>query len=474
MELMDLTPDTHWLEAQRNQNLGWQRALGELIDNAIDASAANITIVAEKKTLTVTDDGIGCSDMEAMFRAGAHRPHATKGLGRFGIGLKDAAIWLWGTTIVDSVRNSHRYTASVNWEKLCGSKIWQTLGPAKTEAREVPSGTSILFSRIEQQFPGGKHFDRLHSELSYCFSPALKRGIRIVIRRGGSAPLELQRFTPPEFEKFIDGDIDVDGRRARVYAGVVKEGASNPRPGIHYTYRHRVIIPGSGLGCGDTSISRIFGWVSLSDQWDLTKNKDDISKHKDALASAVFAFIKPILDIAEKQAATVDLKGLEDALTKLVRQATAPKTEKEKREKGEKQGTIKPLETGRRRGAIKRQPGNKLPGAIDAGRLRVEFDATMDPDDGIGSVDVHGSRIMLAERHPYVAQLRLEINKASLFQLALSLLVHQCVIEPHNGQRLLPSLLAAEEGKQFSFMLSRFMLQITDMEKRNPRLQLVA
>ena len=471
---MNLTPDTHWLEAQRNQNLGWTRALGELIDNAIDASAANITIVAEKKTLTVSDDGVGCSDIEAMFRAGAHRPHGSKGLGRFGIGLKDAAIWLWGFTAVDTVRNGTRLMAAVSWEKLCASKDWRVPPPTEIVAKGAPSGTAIVFSRIEQQFPSGKLFGRLYSELSYCFSPALKRGIRIVIRNGSSAPMELPRFTPPDFEKFIDGEIDVDGRQAKVHVGVVKEGAANPRPGIHYTYRHRVIIPGSGLGCGDTSMSRIFGWVSLSDQWDLTKNKDDISKHKDALANAVFGFIKPILDLAENQAETINLKGMEESLTEMIRQATAaPKTEKEKREKGENHGTVASADTGRRRGAIKRQPGNTLPGAIDAGRLRVEFDAAMDPDDGIGRVDVHGNRIILAARHPYVAQLRSEENKTSLFQLALSFLVHQCVIEPHNGQRLLPGLREVEEGKRFSTMLARFMAQITDTDKR-ARLHLVA
>ena len=40
---MRITPSTHVLEALRSQSLGWTRALGELIDNSIDANATTET-----------------------------------------------------------------------------------------------------------------------------------------------------------------------------------------------------------------------------------------------------------------------------------------------------------------------------------------------------------------------------------------------------------------------------------------------
>jgi hypothetical protein len=477
---MKIQPDTHVLQALRNQSLGWTRALGELIDNALDASAMNITIIAEKRgehsTISVADDGVGCADMGSMFRLGDHRPHAgTKGLGRFGIGLKDAALWLWGITTVESVRAGRKHTAMVNWERLCNSRDWEIDDPDDKPANSAAPGTRIVFSRAERAMPSGRDLDKLVSELGFIFSPALKRDARIVLRSGNAAMRSLERCGLPELAEVIEGAIEVDGRAAHVHVGVVREGVPNPRSGIHYTHRHRVIIPGSGLGCGDTSTSRIFGWVMLSEQWRLSKNKDEVTDHKEELGQAVYEFIKPILEKADKQAESMDLQGLEAQLTKWLREAANGKlTEREKRENGASDGAVTPRETGRKRGAVKRQPGNRLPGQLDAGRLRVEFDETLDPDDGIGTVDVHGHRVRLAMRHRYVADLRANNNRASLFQLALSLLVHHCVLEPENGQRWLPGLRNVSEDRQFSTMLGKFMQQVLVEERMVPRVQLVA
>jgi hypothetical protein len=55
---------------------------------------------------------------------------------------------------------------------------------------------------------------------------------------------------------------------------------------------------------------------------------------------------------------------------------------------------------------------------------------------------------------------RCGLQRASLFQLALSLLIHRCVIEPEAAKPLLPGILATEQERQFSTMLGTFMSQV--------------
>jgi hypothetical protein len=62
-----------------------------------------------------------------------------------------------------------------------------------------------------------------------------------------------------------------------------RRGQTNPKPGLQYVFRHRVVLPTSPLGCEDHGTGRIFGWVILGDGWRLTKNKNDLAELKDEI-----------------------------------------------------------------------------------------------------------------------------------------------------------------------------------------------
>jgi len=85
-KIYDITPDTELLMAQRRTNIGWKRALSELIDNSFDAgsNSVNIEYAVRKshKKLSVSDDGSGCSDVDAMLRMGHHKKQASTTFGR--------------------------------------------------------------------------------------------------------------------------------------------------------------------------------------------------------------------------------------------------------------------------------------------------------------------------------------------------------------------------------------------------------
>ena len=94
---MDLSPKTEILTALSQQNLKWEIVLAELVDNSLDAGASRVDIrLGPGKSLSIKDDGVGCKDIAVMVRPGDRQVHETTSLGRYGIGLKDAALFLRG------------------------------------------------------------------------------------------------------------------------------------------------------------------------------------------------------------------------------------------------------------------------------------------------------------------------------------------------------------------------------------------
>jgi hypothetical protein len=103
---MDNTPKTHILESLHSQRgFGWKEWAAEIFDNAFDADAMTVTVEIEKNLIRVSDDGRGCADLSAMFSVGDHKAHPGKpGIGKFGIGFKDAALMLEGRVTIRSMR----------------------------------------------------------------------------------------------------------------------------------------------------------------------------------------------------------------------------------------------------------------------------------------------------------------------------------------------------------------------------------
>ena len=90
---LDLTPNTHIIEAQRERDLSFPQCLSELVDNSLDAGGSEISIRYDKENLRIVDNGCGCDDIERMLRMGEHSSHSTTTSGRYGVGLKDASQW---------------------------------------------------------------------------------------------------------------------------------------------------------------------------------------------------------------------------------------------------------------------------------------------------------------------------------------------------------------------------------------------
>lgn len=420
--IMNLAPDVRGtIESIRsNAKLGWREILGELIDNAFDAGATRVSIISNGRELSVEDDGNGCDDLEKMLTMGRHSRTSTTKLGRYGVGFKDAAWWVGGPTRIETCHSGKLRRIRIDWDAMSD---WTLERPVVEDGRGQ-RGTKITFLSMskERVFPSGDRLESMLGKLAFTYSPAIKQGKQIVFRRGREKPVVLKAFTLPDIVDKIETTLVVDGKTARVVAGIVPEGVANPEPGLIYAHAFRVITHGA-LGCGGLGISRIAGWVDLDDKWRLSRNKDAIVD-AEKLDDAVFEAIESVVRKASQQAMTMKSAEFTTKITSMFRamlEGLSPKTKRNP--------------TKNPRGAT---PGGRTEGPRKgrgrAGNFRIDF---MPLGDGaIGRVDPNGI-VWLADNHTLVAQARNENDVRAIVVLAAMLFVAN---DSDKGQPMLPLL----------------------------------
>lgn len=419
-------PESHLLYSVASQNLLWKDALGEWIDNAFDANAATVAIEFGKDYLTVSDNGSGTADLEAFATLGSSRRHSTTKLGRYGIGSKDGALWAGGVESSLNVTSVHG--------RQCRMLVIRWMDMAKDSWRHDPVlsrpstpgevGTVITVSPIVRNIPHGAEWDDLVTEIGYLYSPAIKRGRQITMRakKKGATPTPVPRWAMPGFEgETIDRTVSVDGKTARVFCGLVQDGAPNPRRGLTYTHGFRVVIPSSQRGCGDFNISRVCGFVDLDDRWTLTKNKNGISKGERELFDEVQAACLPILKRAEAIGMAMESAAFEARASRALNESMAAATEKAKRKSpNNSTGTVRPTQSGiRHKKARDRQPGETMPGPMVGPGLKIVH-SSLGEDKGVG--EFQSPNVYLNTDNASVAQAYREQNVLATVMVASSLI----------------------------------------------------
>lgn len=473
---IDVTPDTNLITSIAADKIVWKDALGELIDNALDAGSSHVSISLGEvhrgvtEHIVVSDNGNGTDRMESFVKLGRHvHSHARKKcLGRYGIGFKNAALWIGGTGSVFRVQSTHKnrvYSIVVDWKRLVESEKWELDEDDSVHATATDIGTRVVISPVVRKVPEGKAWDELMEDLGYIYSPAIKQGAQILIKSNvrKSTPVPLKRYELPQLEPgHVDTIIAVNGKQARVYVGIVKEGHQHRRQGITYTYGFRVIERSSSNGCGSYGISRIAGFVEmLGDGWDLTKNKNGINKHASELYDAVFDACKDILARGEAASQMLEsaslLSGVEETINRCVRRSPDSKA---KRGKGDTHGRIDPTGNGgRHQQAANHQDGATFPRGI-RGKLRVEW-VDWPEDQGIGKYDIGGS-VLLNKSTPVVDKMIKDQNQFGIAMLAMSLIDAAVCLNPCDemGQFMLRGI-EGDGQDRFSKLLGKMLSDAT-------------
>lgn len=449
-------PQAELVEAYARADLSWKLALGEWIDNAFDAEATTVRIElgsckdGRPEWISVRDDGKGTSDLEAFFALGRHVKGRIPSVGRYGVGAKESALWLGGTTStfrVSSVKNGRLRTASAQWQKFARNN-WELEGSEPEPAEAGEEGTKLTVAPVIRKVPQGSDWTRLLSDLGYLYSAALKRGCRILVVSKSSKTrdvVELKPYKFPEFEKGpIDTLITVGGKKARVYVGLVKSGAANDKPGISYIHKFRVIQTNCGHGCGEVSPARIAGFVEMIDEpgqprWDLTKNKNGISEDTSALYEAVQEACQPILAMAAQAKHSVDMQELDGTVETMANAmlGLGDPNAKAVRGKGDTHGAVEPKKTGRKHRNAKRKQGGETFHDADeevrqkSGRIQVDY-APLGEGTGLGQFS--GNTVMLNTSHPWVVNLRATKNTEAIVSLVITIYVYTLVHERPGAQ----------------------------------------
>lgn len=405
------------------QPMKWHVVLGELCDNSFDAGASRVEIVfGPGKTLRVIDDGHGCGSIERMLTLGDHYHQSTTKLGRYGVGLKESACWLWGELEVRTVHKGKQHKAHVDWGSLSRQENWNVPDPVVVDTDD-PQGTQLIFRGISKGFPD---YEQLQSELSYTFAPALWSGKQIVMKFARRQPITCAGWQMPPVEEQVQDSFIVNGKGVTIKAGIVSLGAPNPRKGFSICHGHRMIGDSTAFGSKGHSVSRISGIVELDSAWSLSKNKTDVvDEFQEELEDAIFSRCESIILKSAHQAEILRNSALENKVSESL-QSMLGEMKKASRSSGDSSGSVSPKGSKKRhRRAKKTQPGDSFMDKCRVGKIRMEWAPR---DDGLaGYVDLKGDVIYLNENHSRMRYHRERENTDALVDHCLYLLCDSAV-----------------------------------------------
>lgn len=449
---MDITPLPAVIHAMSQQNLKWEDILSELVDNSLDAGASRVDIVlGPGKSVTIIDDGAGCKDIQAMLRMGDHRSHRTTKLGRYGIGLKDAALFLKGVTEIESVHRGMLSRVSVDWDAIQSGDRWIAPDPT-VEATDAPHGTRIKFTRFSRGLPNS---EVQRENLGFRFSPAILSGRQLRISyRNNVKVCPAHRL--PEMSDVVRASFQVEGRGVTVEAGIVRDGVKNKHPGFIFQHAHREIMV-SSLGAGPFSTARIAGIVELDASWALTKNKDDISELRDELGAAIFSQCEPMLRRADRQSQELESSALNskvsELLTDALRHSAVNRREKRDADNRQQTGTVEPKNTGRRR-----RNASKVSSAEGAIRRAASTGLILDwhdLDERIGKADLNAGRVSLNSEMPILQSMRRNNQVEAIAFIAFGVFVHAANEADEHRQKYLRGIEPVDFIEAWSAVVAR-------------------
>lgn len=432
-------PPSH-LRTINAQNLQWKVVLGEACDNSFDSGANWVRVAfTGTKQLEISDDGGGCDNIEAMLTIGKHYRQASTKLGRFGVGLKDLACWLWGELLIHTIHGGVLRTAAVDWERLAKSDSWNVPDPVEHSINDGRRGTRLIFRKACRNRPD---LDSLAVELGYLFAPALWSGKQIAIECGRKK-ITVAGWKLPEFEgEIVRESFLVDGKQVELTAGVVASDHTNQRKGFTFIHEHRVIL-NSSLGSNGHSVARVCGLVVLGIEWKLGRNKDAISEGDDQMSrleEEIFARVGDVLRRAESQANLLRNSAFEGAVTTALRgllpaAVEASEDRKARRKPAESQsGAVDPVGSSiKHRKARREQPGSTFRGSTKLAAIRFEWESTN--DGAIGRADLPGNVVYLNERHPRLEHHRKMENVDAITDMCCMILI-DAVIKNREASKL--------------------------------------
>jgi hypothetical protein len=288
----------------RNRTFPLQNALAELIDNSLDAGASEISISLQRADLHIQDNGRGFTDAAAAFDIG--RSSKTEGIGRYGVGLKDASIKYSDSTTI----YSNGIAAHCDWDASMQSGDAPLI---EIESGPTEKGSLIIWHGFMKRYRQAIQTDLIRR----CYGPFLEKGNSILVNGASLTPLPF-----PEFTATLNETIEYEDKLVTVRGGIFRhdDPARRDWKGYHLYYNGRLIGPGRILtsGTGDVNCANFCFTVELVDgpqsRWILATNKDGVEGADELLDYIFHSLTRPMLKDAEQQHIDVELRSIIDAV----------------------------------------------------------------------------------------------------------------------------------------------------------------
>ncbi|MGD6777021.1 ATP-binding protein [Sutcliffiella horikoshii] len=192
--LVDITPDVRLLRVLRNSGFNNMTAMGELLDNAVDAGAKYIDVYVQeqgngKRMVTTVDNGKGMSEsvLQYALTLAKELKVGIDQLGKFGMGMKVASLSM--TTQIEiftKVRHGNVLYGEFNINKI------EAAGSFKTTVRKASKEEEEYFySKLGKSHSGTviilKNCDRINVKaetLANQLEEYIGRTYRVFINRG--------------------------------------------------------------------------------------------------------------------------------------------------------------------------------------------------------------------------------------------------------------------------------------------------
>lgn len=327
MREMEANPTTRELLSDVNSGTTIDLAIGELVDNCLDAGATEIVVETGKTFYRITDNGRGTDTPWDIVQKGVSRSQfdAQKS-GMYGIGAPKSLTRLGRYHEIHSVTETcYRMAVRDIDEQLRTERFvihTDELAMADEDGLAFEVGTTVHVDRLNSKRRPNK--GRLIESLTRQFRPAIKAGVKIDVVWDGECH-GLVDAGHPRFSKkhpTVSGVYEVEGRKFEVIAGVM-EDRQPELTGCHIVKLNRRVREDRALvakGGPD-----FYAWVDLKEpsevsEWELTQFKDDIADDelKRSLEDVLVDLFQPILRSVGTTGQRMKIRNINLALNQIV------------------------------------------------------------------------------------------------------------------------------------------------------------
>ena len=303
-------------------NMSVPVALSELVDNALDAASANVTITYSKTegVLCIADDGHGMPDPAVLVTPYRRADHDSTMAGRYGIGGTSGLFHLSkgeGEIVIESTHQGIGRKVRLNLGDVKKTDEWKAW---KHACLSIP-GTRITITRCREIRVDA--FRRLESKLAVDYAPSLRRGATITIKTDDET-FAVKSFSSPNVIATKLFRVVVDDREVSGFCSLTAPGEPNPIKGWAVEYGHRFVCTvRDPAGEANLDFGRIYGEIKLPRDWPgVNDHKNGFTEDPQALWEAIGDACREIIDRAVAEGGDIELKSAMDDVNAILDEFT--------------------------------------------------------------------------------------------------------------------------------------------------------